>query len=71
MANRMATPAAQLLFDGSEERYDPWETRFLGHLHILKLKETILSELTDGTAEDRAEDRRKNADCYAELIRLI
>lgn len=71
MANKAATPAPQLLFDGSEERYDLWETRFLGHLHILKLKDTILTAFTDGTIEEQAEDRRKNADCYAELIRLI
>lgn len=70
MANRAATPAPQLLFDGSEERYDLWETRFLGHLHILKLKETILTPFNGGD-DERAEDRRKNADCYAELIRLI
>lgn len=71
MANRaaglMASP--QLFFDGSEDKYDLWETRFLGHLHILKLKETILREpMSD---EQRAQDNQKNADCYAELIRLI
>lgn len=27
--------------------------------------------LASGTTEQRAEDRRKNADCYAELIRLL
>lgn len=71
MVNGTATLAPQLLFDGSEERYDLWETRFLGHLHILKLKDTILNAFTGGTIEERAKDRRKNADCYAELIRLI
>lgn len=68
MANRATgVPAPQLLFDGSEEKYDLWETRFLGCLHILKLKETILHE----PAQANDEDRRKNADCYAELVRLI
>ena len=61
----------QLVFDGSEEKYDLWETRFLGHLHILKLRETILHEFTGDDAEQREADARKNADCYAELIRLI
>lgn len=61
MTNRTAP---QLLFDGSEERCDLWETRFLGHLHILKLKETIL---TVEANEEQAGDRRKNA----ELIRLV
>ena len=69
--SRTAAPSPQLLFDGSEERYDLWETRFLGHLHILKLKQTILTPLTGGSEDARAEDGRKNADCYAELIRLI
>ncbi len=41
------------------------------HLHTLKLKETILNESTDADVEQLAEDRRKNIDCYAELIRLI
>lgn len=69
MANRATVVLApQLLFDGSEEKYDLWETRFLGCLHILKLKETILRE---EPIEANDEDRWKNADCYAELVRLI
>ena len=68
MANRATgVPAPQLLFDGSEEKYDLWETRFLSCLHILKLKETILHEPDQASDEDT----RKNADCYAELVRLI
>lgn len=64
--------APQLLFDGYEEKYDLWETRFLGCLHILKLKETILHEpATDANEQQLGEDSKKNADCYAELIRLI
>ncbi|RVE68126.1 hypothetical protein OJAV_G00088600 [Oryzias javanicus] len=70
MANRLAgVQTAQLVFDGSEEKYELWETRFLGYLHSLKLKETILTEPV--TEEQLAADRSKNADCYAELIRLI
>lgn len=76
MANRVVNRAVgvlatQSLFDGSEDKYDLWETRFLSCLHTLKLKETILHEPTDANAEQLAEDRRKNADCYAELVRLI
>lgn len=49
MASRaVGALAAQLLFDGSEDKYDLWETRFLGHLHILKLKDTILKEPSGG-----------------------
>lgn len=72
MASRaVGAPAPQLLFDGSEDKYDLWETRFLGHLHILKLKDTILKEPSGGNEEQQTEARKKNADCYAELIRLI
>ncbi|XP_061738348.1 uncharacterized protein LOC133539959 [Nerophis ophidion] len=59
----------QLYFDGSESKYDLWEARFLGHLHILKLKDTVLNEPVG--EEQAAADRIKNPDCYAELIRLI
>ena len=63
--------AAKLLFDGSEDKYELWETRFLGHLHICKLKGTILNEPVGANAEQLAQDGAKNADCYAELVRLI
>lgn len=72
MASRVTgVPTPQLLFDGSEDKYDLWETRFLGYLQIQKLKETILHEPTSNDEEQLAEDTQKNADCYAELIRLI
>lgn len=68
MANRATgIPAPQLLFNGSEEKYDLWETRFLSYLHILKLKHTILQE----PAQPNDDDRQNNADCYAETVRLI
>ncbi len=73
MANKGAAGmlSPQLIFDGTEDKYDLWETRFLGHLHILKLKQTILHEPTGANEEQLAQDSQKNADCYAELIRLI
>lgn len=43
----------------------------MGYLHTLKLKETILQEPTDDCVALQAEDGKKNADCYAELIRLV
>lgn len=73
MASRGAAGmlSPQLFFDGTEDKYDLWETRLLGHLHSLNLKETILHEPTNANEEQLAQDRRKNADCYVELIRLI
>lgn len=74
--NKMASRATgvsapQMFFDGSKDKYDLWEARFLSHLHILKLKETILHEATGNCTMLLAEDMKKNADCYDELIRLI
>ena len=43
--------AAKLLFNGSEDKYELWETRFLGDSHIRKLKGTIMNEPADATAE--------------------
>lgn len=58
MANRpTGVQAPQLLFDGLEDKYDPWETRFLGYLHILKLKETIRHEPIGDSQELLAEDK--------------
>lgn len=69
--NTAGVIASQLLFDGSEDKYELWETRFLGHLHMRKLKGTILNEPIGAGEGEIAQDNAKNADCYAELIRLI
>ena len=60
----------QIIFDGSEDKYDLWETRFLSRLHILKLKETILLSVAP-TGEAAAADLVKNADCYAQLVNAL
>ena len=72
MASRTTNRVSQqLVFDGKEENYGLWETRFLGYLHTQKLKDTILREPQIHNAGERAVDDKKNADCYAELIQLI
>lgn len=53
----------RLVFDGDENNYELWEVKFLGHLRIMGLKETILS-----TGEVNGE---KNEECYAELIQFL
>ncbi|TWW67328.1 hypothetical protein D4764_02G0003690 [Takifugu flavidus] len=58
----------QIIFDGSEDKYDLWETRFLSRLHILKLKDTILRVPTDAAL---VADPGKNADCYAQLVNAL
>lgn len=65
---------ARLLFSGDEKDYELWETRFLGHLRLQGLKDTILEKPEpqgDGAEEARAEDKKKNAEAYAELIQFL
>lgn len=61
---RSAGAWQRLVFDGDEQKYELWEVKFLGHMRMLGLKETILS------ADDNV-DREKNEECYAELIQFL
>ena len=58
---------SRLLFDGDENNYELWETKFLGHLRLQGLKETIL---TEPETEDE-DDVAKNEEAYAELIQFL
>lgn len=58
---------SRLVFDGDERNYELWETKFLGHLCLQGLKETILNE----PADEDEEDTVKNAEAYAELIQFL
>ena len=53
----------RLVFNGDENNFELWEVRFLGHMRMLGLKDTILS--TDDP------DQEKNEECYAELIQFL
>ncbi len=57
-------------FYGNDDRYELWETRFVGHLRHQKLHSTILSPDESGvaTADLNAE---KNAEAFAELSLCI
>ena len=55
-------PRARIFFDRDERKYELWETKFMGYLHILKLKVTV---------ESKAPNQTKNADVYAELIQVL
>ncbi len=61
----------RLCFDGDEKNYELWETKFLGHLCLLDLKSTILSELPGEDDEDVEDDARRNKEVYAKLIELL
>lgn len=56
-------------FDGDETKYEIWETKMLGYLHLNGLKDTVLREPT--SEREIAADAGKNADAYAELILLL
>ena len=53
----------RLVFNGDENNFELWEVRFLGHMRMLGLKDTILS--TDDP------DPEKNKECYAELNQFL
>ncbi|KAK7890932.1 hypothetical protein WMY93_022895 [Mugilogobius chulae] len=57
----------RLVFDGDERGYELWETKFLGHLCLQGLKDTILK--TPGPDDEG--DEEKNAEAYAELIQFL
>lgn len=72
MSERINSRWSRLVFDGDEKNYELWETKFLGHLRLQKLKDTILNRPAMGAdADGLAEDASKNAEAYAELIQFL
>ena len=56
-----STRWSRLVFDGDEKNYELWETKFLGHLRLQGLKNTILRRPTDIIEEDEeVDDEGKN-----------
>ena len=53
-------------FNGNEQGYELWETKFLGHMRLQKLHHSILPPAEGGLAQDKLSDD-KNAEAYAEL----
>ena len=72
MSERTSSRWSRLVFNGDEKNYELWETKFLGHLLLQKLKNTILNQPADGAEENAlAEDAAKKAEAYAELIQFL
>lgn len=72
MSERTTSRWSRLVFDGDEKNHELWETKFLGHLRLQKLKDTILNRPADGAEENAlAEDAAKNEEAYAELIQFL
>ena len=55
------------LFDGDEERFEIWETKSLGHLRSLGLKDVMLGVKLTGDEEND----EKNEYVYAELVQFL
>ena len=62
---------SRLVFDGDENNYELWETKFLGHMRLQGLKETILTVPTTQDADELEEDEKNNENAYAELIQFL
>ena len=56
----------RLCFDGDEQKYEMWETRFLGYMRMKNLKSIILPASVDTQV-----DPAKNEEAFAELIQLL
>lgn len=63
----------RLLFDGEEKNYELWETRFLAHMELRGLRDTIMEVPTidANDAAALAEDEEKNGEAYAELVQCL
>uniref|UniRef100_A0A1A8MDX0 CCHC-type domain-containing protein n=4 Tax=Nothobranchius TaxID=28779 RepID=A0A1A8MDX0_9TELE len=64
-----STRWSRLMFDGDEEKYELWETKFLGHLRLQGLKDVVLK--TEDEEDESEDDLSKNAEAYAELIQFL
>ena len=58
---------SRLLFDGDETKYEIWETKFLGYLHTLGLKDAILGKNLNGDETDT----EKNEEAYNEMRQFL
>ena len=58
------------MFNGDAEKFELWECKFLGHMRLLKLQDTVLPH-NEGGVKDEEVDAEKNEDCFAELIQCI
>ena len=60
----------RLFFNGDEQGFEMWETKFLGYMRLKQLKDTIDPAPATNGGTVAEPDNNKNADAYAELIQL-
>jgi len=58
----------RLHFDGSQEKYELWEVKFMSHLRLQKLLSVVERPDSAGVPNDDAE---KNAEVFAELVQFL
>ena len=58
----------RLYFDGDESKYELWEVKFLGYMHLQKLQATILPASEGGREEPEAD---KNSEAFAEIVQCL
>ena len=58
---------SRLLFDVDETKYEIWETKFLGYLYTLGLKDAILGKKLNWDETDT----ERNEEAYNELIQFL
>ena len=54
----------RLKFDGDETKYELWEVKFLGHMRLQKLHETILPQNEGGLADGDIDVSKDDTLCY-------
>ena len=58
---------SRLLFNGDKTKYEIWETKFLGYLCTLGLKDAISAKNPNGDETDT----ERNEEAYAKLIQFL
>ena len=65
------TRYGKLQFNGDETKFEMWETRFLGHMELKDLKETISPSPPTNGGTVAEPDAVKNSRAYSELIQFL
>ena len=70
------SPRHRLMFNGDENGYELWETKFIAHLYLKELGDIIDNDQPDGTdaaggAEAVEEFQVGNKKVYSELVLLL
>ena len=62
-------PSHRLMFDGDGEKYELWETKFLGHMRLKKLHDVVVQPAAERA--QNAPSAEKKAEAFAHLIQYL